>query len=240
MCWSLEVSLAFAGAHLLSAAYVAWHRPPHSRHFLCFILFYFGMETLQALEWLNGVEPHLNQSCSKTNTFLTFIAYLLIWLQPVMFASFATKHDSRFVWYFSLYTLVVAVGNLILGFCDKAVGLELMSRNEKTNYGEHTCTYRGEYDHLVWKFSVVSFNYQPTHYVYFTIILLTFIIHYDRILQSTIALGWMTTFFVTLWRIGTVNAELTSYWCLLSIFADIPILIYTTMHATRKTKQNME
>jgi hypothetical protein len=50
----------------------------------------------------------------------------------------------------------------------------------------------------------------------------------------------MTTFFVSLWATGGVNAELTSYWCLLSVFADIPILIYTTMHASQKTKQNID
>jgi hypothetical protein len=235
MCWSLEVSLAFASVHLISAAYVAWHRPPHSRQFLYFIFFYFAMEMLQSLQWLIGVETRLNHSCSKSNTFLTIIAYILIWLQPVMFASFSNKRDSHFVWYYSLYTLVIAMVNLILGFSEKAIGLEFMSRNEKTNYGEQTCTYLGEYNHLVWKFAVPSFNYQPTHYVYHSIILLTFILHFNRILQLTIGVGWMTTFFVSLWAIGSVNAELTSYWCLLSIFADIPILIYTTLHSKKKT-----
>jgi hypothetical protein len=239
MCWSLEVSLAFASAHFLSAVYVAWHQPPNSRYFLYFISFYLVMELLQALEWFIGVDSHLNRSCSNTNTFLTIIAYILIWLQPILFASFANKHDNRFVWYFSVYTLVIALINLILGFHRKAIGLELMSTNEKTNYGEYTCTYRGEDNHLVWKFAVPSFNYQPTHYVYFSIILLTFILHYDRTLQLTIGIGWMTTFFVSLWSTGDVNAELTSYWCLLSIFADIPILIYTTIHANKKTKQNI-
>lgn len=240
MCWSLEVSLAFASAHLLSAVYVAWNRPPHTRHFLCFIFFYFCMELLQALEWYVGVDSHLGRSCSKTNTFLTIIAYVLIWLQPVMFASFSTKRDNHFVWYYSLYTLLSAMINLILGFFEKPLGLELISQSEKTNYGEQTCTYRGEYNHLVWKFAVPSFNYQPTHYVYFSIILLTFILHYDRVLQLTIGVGWMTTFFVSLWATGGVNAELTSFWCLLSIFADIPILVYTTKYASKRLKQNTE
>jgi len=236
MCWSLEVSLAFASAHLLSAIYVAWHRPPHSRNFVYFMTFYCIMELLQALEWFVGVGSHLNRSCSKTNTFLTVIAYILIWLQPVMFASFSTKRDSRFVWYYSLLTFVSAMINLIHGFFEHSGALELMSLNENTNYGQQTCTYRGKYNHLVWKFAVPSFNYQPTHYVYFSMIVLTFLFHYDRILQLTIGLGWMITFFVSLWATGGVNAELTSYWCLLSIFADIPILIYTTIHASKKTK----
>ncbi|UJR15444.1 hypothetical protein I4U23_002387 [Adineta vaga] len=239
MCWSLEVSLKFAFAHFLAAVYVAWHRPPHMRYFLSFISFYLAMELLQALEWFTGVESHLNQTCTNTNTFLTIIAYIFIWLQPVLFASFATKHDSRFVWYYSLYTLVAALFNLILGFCQKAIGLELMSQTEKTNYGQHTCTYRGEGNHLVWKFSVPSFNYQPTHYVYFSIILLTIIFHFDRILQFTIGIGWLTTFFLSLFIIGGVNAELTSYWCLLSIFADIPIIIYTMLYARNKSKQKI-
>ena len=235
MCWSLEVSLSFACVHLFSACYVAWHRPPHTREFLRFILFYFVMEVLQAVEWFVGVDSNMSRSCSSTNTFLTIIAYLLIWLQPVLFASFSCKHDNRFVWYYSLYTLAVAVVNLILGFGEKDIGLRSMSQNEKNNYGEHTCTYRGDQNHLVWKFAVPSFNYLPTHYVYHSLILLTFIFHYDRVLQSTVALGWMSTFFVSLWFVGTVNAELTSYWCLLSIFADIPILIYTARHASKKT-----
>ena len=235
MCWSLEISLAFAGAHLLSASYVAWRRPPHSREFLHFILFYFAMEILQSLQWLFGVESGLNHSCSRSNTFLTIIAYIFIWLQPILFASFSNKRDSHFVWYYSLYTFVIAVVNLALGFSEKAIGLASMSRDEKTNYGQQTCTYLGEYNHLVWKFAVPSFNCQPTHFVYFSIILLTFLLHFDRILQLTIGLGWMTTFFVSLWAIGSVNAELTSYWCLLSIFADIPILIYTTLHSKKKS-----
>ena len=236
MCWSLEVSLAFAGAHLLSAVYVAWHRPPHARCFLYFISFYLAMELLQALEWFVGVGSHLDRSCSKANTFLTVIAYMLIWLQPVMFASFSTKRDNRFVWYYSLCTLVFAMLNLFLGFGEKAGGLKLMSQSEKTNYGQQTCTYKGEQHHLVWKFAVASFNDQPTHYVYVSIIVLTFLLHYDRILQLTIGLGWTITFFVSVWAIGGVNAELTSYWCLLSVFADIPILIYTTMHRSKKIK----
>ncbi|CAF3274608.1 unnamed protein product [Rotaria sp. Silwood2] len=240
MCWNLEVSLGFAGIHLLAAIYVAWHRPPYSQCFLLFILFYFFMELLQALQWFIGVESYLNQSCSKTNTFLTIIAYIFIWLQPIMFVSFANKNNNRFAWYYSLHTLMIAMINLIVGFYEKATGLEMMKRNEKTNYGIYTCTYQGKDNHLVWKFAVSSFNYQPTHYDYFSIILLTFILHYNRTLQSTIAAGWMITYFVSLWNIGDVNAELTSYWCLISVFADIPIIIYTMIHAKKKNKQNID
>ncbi|CAF0732298.1 unnamed protein product [Didymodactylos carnosus] len=195
------------------------------------------METLQAIEWAVGVEAKLNSAtCSKTNTLLTIFAYILIWLQPVMFTTFSVKGDKRFPLYYTIYTLIVAMINLFVGFVNPAGGLDTMTLTEKNNYGQYTCTYMGEYGHLVWKFAISTFVYQPTHFVYHSVILMIFMFNYDFILKTTIALGWTLTFFVSLYSVGN-GAELTSYWCLLSVFADIPILIYTTFHKYNKQKK---
>ncbi|CAF1349101.1 unnamed protein product [Adineta steineri] len=196
------------------------------------------MESLQALQWFFGAETNLKNSCSNMNTFLTIIIYTHLQLQPLIYASLSTKNDNRFAWYMSLCTFVVAMANFIAGFYIKASGLESMSLNEQTNYGLRTCTYEGKDNHLVWKFAIASFQLQPNHFVFMATITITFMLHYDRILQSTICIPFYLTTLISLWSMGGVNAEFSAQWCLIAAFVNIPIVIYTTIHAKNKKKQN--
>ncbi|CAF1535550.1 unnamed protein product [Adineta steineri] len=196
------------------------------------------MEILQASQWAVGAETNLKNSCSNMNTFLTVIAYIHVHLQPLGVVSFSTKNDNRFAWYMSLCSFIVAMINLIAGFYIKASGLESMSLNEQTNYGLRTCTYEGKDNHLVWKFAIASFQILPNHFVFLTIISLTLILHYDRTLQLIGIIPVLLTSLVSAWAVGGITAEFASFWCLLTAFINIPIVIYTTICAKNKKKQN--
>ncbi|CAF1648713.1 unnamed protein product, partial [Didymodactylos carnosus] len=144
MCWNFEVSLSFAIVHLLSSIYVGWKKPRYYRKFIIFMMCYSCIELLEALQWYVGVEQNLNSStCKLSNTLLTVVAYILIWIQPIMFSLFSVKGDFRFPLYYSIYAFILALLTLTLGFIHPSVGLQSMGLTEKNNYGRYTCTYMG-------------------------------------------------------------------------------------------------
>lgn len=227
MCWNSEVSLLFAGMHGVTYLVVNKYRTKYHVFFKRFLLFYMIMELLQSIQWYIGVADINTNFCTKLNTLFTTIAYTLIWLQPVLFASFTRK---KFINYYCLMTFFIAMINLNIGFFSPATEMSFLKNNGQTNYGFPTCTYRGSYGHLLWKFQINTLSYQPTHYIYYSIILLMILIEYKKGLKYTIGFGWIFSLITSI-MINGVNNELPSFWCLLSVFADIPILIYT-LHKT--------
>jgi uncharacterized membrane protein len=226
MCWNISVSVSFGLIHLITMMIVIIIKPYHYRKFITFLLFYLIMEWFQALQWYLGVKTINNDICPPINTYLTIFAYILIWIQPIMFASFT--NNKRFVRYYAMLTFIICMINLFLGFKYPAQELDSITFDGSANYGNQTCTYLGKYGHLLWKFKINTLAYQPTHYVYYSLILLTFILYYDRILKYTLGLGWIISLILTIFIHG-VNNELPSFWCLLSICADIPIILYSIL-----------
>lgn len=195
------------------------------------------MEWFQALQWYLTVDYQNNKICSLSNICLTTFAYILIWIQPIMFSSF-TKN--KFSSYYAILTFIICLINLLLGFKYPFSELDHLTYNNSVNYGNQTCTYKGIHGHLLWKFAINTISYQPTHYVYYSTILLIIIVNYDYILKLTLGLGWIVSLLLSIYIHG-INNELPSFWCLLSVSADIPILIYTLlgyMHFNKYSVRN--
>ena len=222
MCWNTSVSLFFASIHLTSYFIVAKYRPRYHRQIKHFLLFYTLMELLQALQWTIGVANINSPLCPLLNQCLTIVAYILVWYQPIMFASFI---PNKFPQYYAKLTFIVCLLNLGLGFIFPASEMSYLNLVGQTNYGQPTCTYMGSHGHLLWKFQINTLSYQPTHYVYYSFITLLFLYYYNNTLKYTIGLGWIMSFIMAA-AINGINNELPSFWCLLSVFADLPIIIY--------------
>ena len=224
MCWNGSVSLKFGLVHLMTLLLVYLVKPRHWKKFSTFLSFYILMEWFQAFQWYMGVGLiHESDLCTSINTYSTIFAYILIWLQPIMYCNFAKRN--KFVKKYAIFTFVVAMINLFLGFWWPASEMQHLTTVGQTNYGNITCTYKGEFGHLLWKFQINTISYQPTHFVYYSIILLTIFMYYDNVLKWTIGLGWISSFLLTV-LIHGINNELPSFWCLLSVVADIPIAFY--------------
>lgn len=225
MCWSAPVSLAFGLVHCLVGFYVQKRQGPYYREFSIFVGFYALMEFLQMFQWLIGTHQNL------INTTLTVVAYLLIWLQPIMFSligvlqTFKNQSNGYYHGYYifalqlSCLILLVALGNLGFGLISGR-GIHIPN----TNFENITCTTIGKYGHLDWKFGVYSIDFQPTHIMYLLLIMLS-VLSYPKGLKCTLGLGWLATFIVSLFLVAG-SSEFPAYWCLLSLFADIPIVIY--------------
>jgi hypothetical protein len=109
MCWTQNVSMGFAMIHIFTAIYVYRIKPSNGRYYIAFCLFYTCMELLQAFQWYIGVSN--STSCTPLNSALTYVAYILIWLQPVMLSTMST---SLLLLQYSIVTFCVAMINIFL------------------------------------------------------------------------------------------------------------------------------
>lgn len=233
MCSTPAITLFFVICDIVSGYYVYIKKTKYRNIFLVFIGFYGIMELLQFIQWIYG---DIN-ICTYRNKFFTkpplglepIIAFILIWLQPLLFSwiGLVSTYNSyyKFGFNLSLLALIFGIFNMQLSYyTNKSIIYE------NTNFGETTCTIIGKYGHLLWKFSVLSLNYHPSYFVYLGIILLC-IFKYPNVLKFTIGLGWFYTLLISLYLVNN-SPELPSFWCLLSIFANIPIILYTKYTTT--------
>lgn len=221
MCWSTQISLAFGLCHLLTAACVYYKKKSHYKDFLLFLGFYTLMEFFQAAQWVYGdIMPtstfgYLN--CSLTNTVFTSCAYALIWFQPILFAGI-THISYRPFSSIVVLTAFWAMISLALGFWKTPTYLI-----PDSNYGLSTCTEIGPYGHLAWRFAPISVKYTPNDYVYVILIVVSIYESYYSRIKWTIGLGWLLTMIASIASVGS-GSDLPAYWCMLSVFVDLPIL----------------
>jgi len=221
MCSSVGISLLAACSHAATWSFVKFYRPPNDKSYLLFCQFYFVMEVFQAVQWTWG---DVN-TCNFTNQSMTFIAYILIWWQPYLFVQMGRVTGLRLTYArnFSLFVFAFALALLGYGM------MEIPTYNLPTsNFANITCTKVGAHGHLGWEFSPKSVVYGPTFFVYFATIINT-IYFYPRHLQMTIGMGWGLTLFMSMALVGT-SVDLPAFWCLLSVFVDLPILIKCYYH----------
>ena len=229
MCWSIGISLLAAGVHALTHEVARNYRPPGYRSDMRFVRFFLIMELFQAAQWQFGDVG----TCSEVNRLFTLFAYLLIWVQPLLFVAIgeqsqlhAVKVRLEYARLISIITAWYAVTLLLVGNFYTPTYLLPGS-----SFGEKTCTTVGPYGHLAWQFSPLSIVYGPTHFVYY-ILISTIFYFYPARLQWTIGLGWWISLFFSLYWVGP-GIELPAFWCLLSASVDIPILIRSLLHKRR-------
>jgi len=220
MCGSIKISLLAAAAHGITIHQVFKSHQQHKRSLLIFLSFYLIMELYQAFQWIFLQLPELGEPCNAFNTNVTYIAYLLIWLQPLLFSylSSRSKHLRPLAW----LTLVSAVFSIYLASNPNYI-------LPNSNFYHETCTYNG--DHLDWIFAVKTVVMLPNYYAYWSPIALS-ILYFETELKWTVGIGWLSSLIIALLLNGP-GAQLTSFWCQLSICADLPILL-----SLRRSKQH--
>lgn len=229
MCWNIGVSLAATAVHAVSFIIVANKKVPEYRSYLLFTGFFMIMEVFQALQWWIG-EVGVGIVCTERNRLMTMIAYLLIWLQPLLFVKIGERSQLhavqvrlQFARRLAILTAWYAMTNLFLGLLVRPKHLLPGS-----SFGSETCTTVGPHGHLAWSFAPLTITYGPTHFVYVASILTT-ISFYPRPLFTTIGIGWIGTLLISICLVG-IGIELPAFWCLLSVFVDVPIIVRSLLH----------
>jgi len=92
-----------------------------------------------------------------------------------------------------------------------------------SNFGSEMCTTVGRYGHLSWSFPIYHLDTQPSFFLYLAVIAMC-IVQFPRGMKYTMGLGWFTMLLVSMYMVRG-SEEIPSFWCLLSVFADVPILV---------------
>lgn len=226
MCWNATVSTIAGLCHLITAI-IVYANPylNYRKAYLLFLGFYLTMEIFQTIQHLTFE----TDTCTNWNIFTTIIAYILIWVQPLLFYkiyAIAVK-SSHILLKLTMITFIVAMLSLLAGFTS-APTYSLPNNN----YGSRTCTRHDINGHLEWIFALKSIQYSPTFYVY---LLLIGVISWEfpDELFYTISLGWWGTLLISLIWVGLTPA-LASVWCVTSFMVDIPILVTTYRQSYNK------
>jgi len=243
MCWNIKVSMLFAWVHIMTFILTHVIKPQGYKQYKIFLAFYTIMELFQASQWaFVTLGTDATESCDPLNTFSTFIAYILIWAQPIMYAYIDVYVNNEkennsvnmFALRASIATFCIAMYNLLFkSRVDRYVAIAY------TNYGEYTCTYIGQYGHLQWMFYIPDIGYQPTHIVFLILICTSFSFYKNIIVRNTLFFGLLATLILTVFRVGD-GPELPAYWCMLTAFADIPIIIRCCVQYIQKNRANKE
>lgn len=236
MCWSLLVTGCFVLADLLCLKLLMVAKQDMKKSlerglrwdcYFVFVSLYTVMELLQFVQW---IILSFEYECGTLNVLTTYIAYMLIWLQPVMFSVFVfwsceiyygMKSTAFLIFYMSYATFLFAMFSILIG--NNSSITEGCYSSLNTNYNVQTCTKIGENNHLHWNFNVMTLQYQPTHFVYMLLICSALLI-VKNYTFLVLGVGWVLSLITSALLIGT-GPELPAFWCLLSVFANIPILV---------------
>jgi hypothetical protein len=179
------------------------------------ILFYAGMELLQFVQHFV-----LDECDNKVNVYSTHIAWIYIWLQPLLwniqlYKTCHKKNNKKVI----LYNLLLSSIVFILAM-DRHFWFILHNgyvRTDEISAGLKTCTFSGN-KHLKWKFYLQTNNGFEVNYIWYFVlnclpafwaygILQGFI--YNIIYLSGIGIG--------LFVCNGCIEEVISYWCFISI-----------------------
>ena len=205
MCFNQPISFVFGSLGILASYNLYKKKAPLSQHI--HFLFYSGMEFLQFFQYF------YIDSCSAANSSLTQLAYVYIWLQPIMYNTFylltTPRHAAIFKYniIFSLFVFVWAMDRMFFHYVHQ------YDRRDEINGGTITCTYRGN-KHLYWHFDLASNRGVETNYLfYLTLICLpSFWTEHALYLNGTFLSGLSLAYYYT----RNID-ETVSFWCLLSL-----------------------
>ncbi len=230
MCWSVPYTIIFSILYICFGCYFLMTKPTCWKSYIAFSAFYFTMEIFQLSQWLYGDviddhNTHGNVSCSLTNEIYTYVAYILIWLQPILFCYIGLRDSIKYKNFFEKYmwfvsgVFCIAMLTLIMGSLKGDPGAYII---KDSIYGTHTCTSIGPTHHLGWQFKPIIIDYQPNHFAYLALCILSFMF-YDRKELKCIVYGWFLALILTIKILKPSNTELASSWCLLSIIGELTI-----------------
>lgn len=237
MCWNYQISLFFVVIYICVNSCFWLLKPKFWKEYLIFGTFYLAMELFQTIQWLFGkVYPNVLtgiKNCDKINVGFTVVAYVLIWLQPVLYSyiGYRTVQTNGFIknyFYFTIFLFFYSMAILIAGFY-------FPHSYSVTNsiFGLSTCTNEGGSGHLVWRFKPSSIDYAPNNLMYLVLCGISFMM-YDRIQIKIISYGWMLSLVMTGIILRPHLLELSSSWCLMSIFGNLLIVVYVLVSMKKR------
>lgn len=228
MCWNLQVSLTFALLYFLTIILYIVKRPKYWRGYSLFSGFYLVMELFQAAQWLYGdVETTYSEygpkSCSLINKNFTYVAYVLIWLQPFLYSIIGLIELKKKVFKkLMLFNLIIFLYGIIdLIILRKIYNIKYMIKD--SNFGPDTCTDVGPTHHLTWRFSPSNIDLQLNNLTYLILCGVNFLFYKNEL--KNIRNGWLFALILTKIILFPTNAEMPSSWCLMSVFANLLILM---------------
>ena len=245
MCWSPVATGIFASLYFISGVSILIRKPSKWVELLVFTSFYMIMELFQLFQWTLGDvtmianETSILNGCSGTNQGFTYVAWALIWLQPLMFSSMGLYSNLWGSWKGKKsYFLKITLMNLVIFFYAiiTLISINLSNVNYgatdpdfDSNVGLITCTFIGKNSHLQWVIKSFHPDYQVNNLLYVILCLISFI-NYDGELLG-IALSWLLTFFVTIICFNVSLSEIPAFWCMLSIGSVVINTIYSFVYS---------
>ncbi len=234
MCFSFEMSVAFAALGLFSSWWI--YSRTSNTALASGVFFFFTMEFLQAIQYL-FVADDLNSPVCETpaNKFLTILGFLHICLQPyfchVINASL-TKNEKYLDRYIVIKRLCLIGGAmlfgryLLAGFPDYST-LDVSNNFKSTEWlrGEKLCTFRGKY-HLAWSVPMADPTYViPGAAIHSFCMFAPFFALYEK---KGMVLQGVFLFVFGPYLAGWISPNLmeqASIWCFFSI-AQIAIMLF--------------
>jgi hypothetical protein len=196
------------------------------------------MELFQMFQWVFGdVNDYVGNStsCSITNRTFTYIAFILIWFQPILFniIGYMAYQDFAFINMGGTGILVFIYGLFSL-FYSTEKNVDFGYPADMSSIGRVTCTYIGLHNHLAWMFKGIDFDFQVNYILYSTLCWLAFKF-YAKDLWG-IPLSWFLTLLTTILTFNVSAFELPSFWCMLSVEANFIIILYHYIFVRRFEK----
>jgi hypothetical protein len=217
MCFSQVASFAFGTLGVTTAHILRLTN--HSFTSYVHLLFYAGMEYLQFVQYF------FVDSCSITNAYLTNVAFLYIWIQPLFYNLYYYYTNKKNKQVFS-YNILVSTFIFIWAIDRKYTHLlhKLPYRQDETNSSTIDCTLNGN-KHLYWLFALNTNYGLEANYLWYMILICFPALWLDDIKQGI--------FFITTFSSGIIAAytytrnmnETISFWCTLSI----PYLLFSCL-----------
>lgn len=229
MCWSIPYTVLFAMIYVFFAFFYAFAKPKYWREYVGFSLYYLVMELFQLTQWLFGdvkydVTLMGTNQCSAVNTAFTYVAYILIWGQPVLFAVLGLMHSKLHHTFFKRYVMCM-IGVFIVSMCTLILGSVFGDPSayhiSNSVLAEHTCTSIGSTHHLAWQFKTFHVDMQPNYFAYLAFCIISFVFYENQ--MKYIAYGWALALGFTMITLNPAFVEIASTWCLFSVFAEISI-----------------
>lgn len=227
MCWNLSISLSFSVLYFTCILFYYFKKPRYWNIYILFCSFYLIMELFQSSQWLFGdvvtnYEIYGPSNCSLTNKSFTYVAYILIWLQPLLFSiiGYLQNREKIFKKIIIFYALI---------FCYSLVSIFVRSYYtqkyiiENSNFASSTCTEVGPTDHLSWRFSVENIDLALNNMTYLILCIFPFLFYKEEL--KNIWKGWVATLLLTKIILNPYDTEVPSTWCLISIFGNIIVML---------------
>lgn len=227
MCWNLPVSISFSVLYTACILFYYAKKPRYWRLYILFSGFYLIMEMFQSLQWIFGDVIYKDltfgpEKCSFTNKSFTYFAYVLIWLQPLLFSIIGYLQDrNKFLKKIIILNIIVFCYSLVSVFVRLYHTQKYLI--EGSNFAGATCTHVGPTHHLSWRFAVENIDLALNNMTY--VILCTFSFLFYREELKNIWKGWVVTLLITKLVLNPHNAEVPSTWCLISVIANIIIIL---------------